>query len=314
MMKLSSQPKSGPVSRAATPFVRVSRITFRADAGPAGASRRQFAHPRRASAVEENVSIESVAAGGDRPEPTDRCFIVCIPEGSSSQSRERARALLALPAQSEARRAITLERGSDAVEWRPGLAVVQCREDSRNGILSALVDFTFYEGSLRALEKSVEAAEVQAEADLSRAHRIRYRDREHWGRLTDCAEECSRMRLTFARLEPQLAAAPRALPVPARSWFNRLLQKSDVESRLESLSDRLEALEDLYEGASQRVSEYRWYIFGHALEIGIIVLLLIECTLMSVDIYLHIHDRQASKEVGTSSVHSSAGAGGAEPA
>jgi hypothetical protein len=291
MISFAQEPTKTPIPRETAPSVRVSRVTF-TDETPSAGSRRRFTQPRCASAVEEDVAIESVAAVGDQPESIDHCFIVCVPEGSSNQSRERARALLANPQRPESTPVITLEHSSEVLEWRPGLAVVQCRENSRNDIIAALIDFTFYEGNLRALEQAVEAAEGPAQADVALAHRMRYRDRAHWERLTECSAHCSRMRLTFARLEPQLGAASRSLSAPARGWVSRLIQKTDVESRLESLNDRLEALEELYEGATQRISEYRWYISGHALEIGIIVLLLFECTLMSADIYLHNRGRQ----------------------
>jgi hypothetical protein len=286
MLTFSQEPTKAPALRDATAPVRVSRVTF-VDEAPAG-GRRRFTQPRRASALEEDVSVESLAAA-DRSEAGDPLIIACSREG---QGRERARALLAGREPSEDSRAVTLEHGADAIEWRPGVAIVQCREESRNDIVSALVDFAFYEGNLRALEQSVDAAEAQAQADVALAHRVRYRNRAHWERLTGCAENCSRMRLAYARLEPQLLSASRTLSPPARSWMTRLLQKSDMESRLEGLSDRLEALEELYEGAAQRISEYRWYMGGHALEITIIVLLLVECALMGADLYLHNRGRQ----------------------
>jgi hypothetical protein len=292
MTNVTAQQLKVPVAREATPPVRVSRVTFAHEAPPAGA-RRRFTQPRSAAALEEDVAAESVASALERPERGEDLFIAWVAEGSPGQNRERARAALGGPERVDASRTITLEHGSEALEWRPGHAIVQCREESRGDIVSAIIDFSFYEASLRALEQSIEAAEVQAQSDVALAHKVRYRDKKHWDRLTACSEQCSRMRLTYARLEPQLLAASRTLPLPARSWMTRLLQKSDMESRLESVSDRLEALEDLYEGAAQRISEYRWYVGGHALEIGIIVLLVIECSLMSTDIYFHNRDRQA---------------------
>jgi hypothetical protein len=299
MMKVSQRPKDVATSKGANPFVRVTRISFSAESAPAAEGRRRFTQPRRATALEEDVAIESIGEGA---ESGDHCFVVCVPEGASKQNRERARALLERSEADDVRPTITVERGPDVIEWRAGLAVVQCREGTRDDILAALVDFTFYEGNLRALERAVTAAEVQAEADIALAHRIRYQNRVHWARFTDCMEQCSRMRLTFSRLEPQLGAASRTLAPGARSWVFRLLQKSDMEDRLEALSDRLETLEDLYEAATQRISEYRWYVSGHALEIGIIVLLLIECAMMSVDIYFHVRDRHGATETSSRAV------------
>jgi hypothetical protein len=235
-----------------------------------------------------------VAAARDLPESIDQLFLIHVPEGASVQIREQARALVNAPESAEANRTLIVEQGSELLEWRPGFAIVKCRDERRNDIISALVDFAFYEGNLRALEQSLERAELQAQADVALAHRVRFRDRAQWERLTDCAEQCSRMRLTFARLEPQIYAACETGSSRVRSWITPLMERSNVEDRLEALSDRLEALEELYEGANQRISEYRWYMGGHALEIAIIIILLIECIMIGFDMHIHNSERHAA--------------------
>ena len=51
---------------------------------------------------------------------------------------------------------------------------------------------------------------------------------------------------------------------------------------------RLEACEDLYEGAHDRVADFCWYRSGHWLEVGIIAFLIVEVVLMSIELYIHI--------------------------
>jgi hypothetical protein len=293
MMNPDHEPTTKKPSVQQEASFRATRIRFVDEAQPS-AGRPRFTQPRLASIAEEDASIETVAAARDLPESSEQLFLIHVPEGSSNQIRERARALVDAPERAEANRMLIVEHGSDSLEWRPGFAIVSCRDKNRNDIISALVDFAFYEGNLRALEQSVVKAELQAQSDVALAHRVRYRDRAQWGRLTDCAEQCSRMRLTFARLEPQLYAACEIGPSPARRWITPLTERSNIETRLESLNDRLEALEEFYEGANQRISEYRWYKGGHALEIIIIVILLIETVMIGFDLYLHNSDRHAA--------------------
>src|SRR5271170_5274235 len=113
MMTLSREPTKAPTPRDAAPFVRISRITFTDE--KTGAGRRRFSQPRCASALEEDVSIESVATANHPPEAVGHCFIACIPEGSSVQNRERARALFAGAERAETP-AITVEHGSEVLE------------------------------------------------------------------------------------------------------------------------------------------------------------------------------------------------------
>ena len=101
-------------------------------------------------------------------------------------------------------------------------------------------------------------------------------------------EKVTGARLTFARLEPQFATRTRDLRAAGRRWFLRLRRAGKIFDRLEATSDRLEALEDFYEAATQRISDYRWYKEGHRLEKGIVGLLLLECSFMVADIVLHL--------------------------
>jgi uncharacterized Rmd1/YagE family protein len=59
-----------------------------------------------------------------------------------------------------------------------------------------------------------------------------------------------------------------------------LKARADIEARLEALNDRLETIEDLYEGAIDRITDYRNYRKGSFLEIAIIVLLGLEVALL----------------------------------
>jgi hypothetical protein len=184
--------------------------------------------------------------------------------------------------------AAVVEREGYTIRWHPGRAVVQGGADGPEAALAALTDFAFYEGELRALELALQGCEAEARADVARAYRIRFRDREHWARFGERIEQLSRMRLRYARLEPRLAKPSRALPVESRRVMARLLARADVRARLEALTNRIEACEDLYEGANDRVTDHRWYLEGHALEIGIILLLVLEVCLMTADLAVHL--------------------------
>jgi hypothetical protein len=93
------------------------------------------------------------------------------------------------------------------------------------------------------------------------------------------------MRLTYARLERHLARGSRSLPAQGRRLVSRLLARSDAAERLSAFGDRLEACEDLYEGAVDRITDYRWYVKGFLLEAAIVVLLALEVALIVYDLF-----------------------------
>jgi hypothetical protein len=281
-----TSPANGP-SRA----ILVKRIRFVDSAPPGTRLRREFSQPRPCVAVEEGLDPGALPTAKDWPEPTDQLVVVFLARGASAEWQRRGEEWLAPPNHPEAAPTVVVEREGCTIQWRPGRALVQGRVDAPEVLLAALTAFAFHEGELRGLERSLAAREATAQADVARAHRIRFRDRKHWARFGESIEDLARMRLRYARLEPQLVRPRRALPVEARRVLARLLARADVEARLEALTDRLEACEDLYEGANDRVADYRWYVGGHALEIGIIALLVLEVLIMAADLYLRYLER-----------------------
>jgi hypothetical protein len=144
--------------------------------------------------------------------------------------------------------------------------------------VAALVDFAFFEGELRRLEQDLLPYEASASDDIAFAYQIRQADRIQWRRLGQTQQSISGLRLVFARLEPSLRSVSRVLPPDARQAMTCLLAGSDVPSRLEAFKGRLEACQDLYEGAVDRIADFRWYRHGELLEITIVVLLILELT------------------------------------
>jgi hypothetical protein len=280
-----SDPAKPPTDKNQVAIVRRIRFVPRAPAGIKPL--RSFTQPRPGAAVEVAADFGGLPPAV-WPEPTDQIDVVLVPPGG----REPGPGWLAPPDHPDAPAAATIKRNGVTVEWRPGRAIVSGEADRFDEVLAALADFAFYEGELRTLERTVEAGEATAVADTARAYRIQSQDREHWPRFAALIDHFGRTRLTFTRLEPRLTKAARSLPPQARGLVNRLLAKADVEARLESLSNRLEACEDLYEGATDRVADYRWYRTGHRLEWGIIFLLLLEVALMAADLYIRYLEYQ----------------------
>jgi hypothetical protein len=281
-------PANGPSSA-----IVVKRVRFLDSAPPGVRVWREYRHPRACVAVEEVVALGDLPAGKAWPEPTDHFVVVFVPRGAAAEWQMKDEGWLAPPDHPEAAPAVAIEREGYTIHWRPGRVLVQGRVECPEATLAALTDFAFYEGELRRLELALEACEAGAAADVARAHRIRFRDRRSWARFGERIEDLTRMRLCYARLEPRMAKARRALPVEARRVTAHLRARADVEARLEAFSDRLEACEDLYEGANDRVADYRWYIGGHALEISIIVLLVLEVVLMAAELYMRYLDYAA---------------------
>jgi hypothetical protein len=270
---------SVPEPRAIHPVLRARFIP--ADGREADVLRR-YEDPRPAYAIEDaqaQWSADDVARAA--PGADDRLITIWMPPDAQEG--------FPLPAiQGRGRAIVARGKGAASIEWAPGVVVARCEAEAREEVTAAVLDFSFLERELRQLESFLKEAERRAREDLPAAHRLRGKDRSGWEPLARAFEQVTAARLTFARLEPQLAPGARDLGAGGRRWFARLCRSARISARLEAASDRLEALEDFYEGANQRIAEFRWYREGHRLEKGIIGILLFECVLMIAEIVIHL--------------------------
>ncbi len=184
---------------------------------------------------------------------------------------------------------VRLDRDGLLLEWGVGRAIVSGGPILDDETIVALAEFAFYEGELRGLEQKLALYEPSALEDVGRAHRIRASDRGHWERFRATIEEMNRLRIQFARLEGHFTDAARDLPRDARRLTGRLLRRASAPARATDFGERLEVMEDLYEGANDRVADYRWYLGGTILEVTIVILLLVEAIIMGADVYVRLH-------------------------
>lgn len=236
--------------------------------------------------VEEAVELTDLRADGQRDAPTDSVTLVLLPTDAVSEAKKLGESWLAPSDRSHTVPTTAFASNNCKIQWRPGKAIIQGPSDGIERVVEAVVEFAFLEGELRRLERSLESQEALAPGDVPRAHRIRFRHHKEWRRIGETVELLYSMRLTYGRLEAQFAIAPHVVPRESRQVLERLVEESAIDHRMEGFSNRLEACEDLYEGANDRIADYHWYLEGTWMEATIIVLLLIEIGLMAIDVFI----------------------------
>ncbi|HZZ74107.1 MAG TPA: hypothetical protein VFE24_17775 [Pirellulales bacterium] len=277
-----------PIRSNGTIYAR--RVQFMAEAPAEGRVRAQFAQPYAAVAIEDEVNWKDYAAVHAAGDPLDQLVVVFVPPAAEGEWKKTGRPWLTPPHRASDPRKIRIEGTNRFVEWQPGRAVVQCPSRDFDALFTALIEFTFYQRELLALEAALADIESSAPADTAYAFQIRRSNRQQWQRLIATNQALAKLRLRYARLDPCFYKPSPALPVEGRRVMARLLDKTDCEDRMEAFNDRLEACEELYVGATDRITDYRWWRSGHWLEIGIIVLLFIEGLLVATDVYLRYLD------------------------
>jgi hypothetical protein len=286
-----SAPAAPPNSQAASDRGYVlRRIGFQPCAREAGAAAPapregllRFKYPRPTIAVEAPPNSNDLSTPY-RSSDRDWLEVVVAPPNTSAALRQQIDAWLAAAGESELRPVVIVKLDGARVRWKPGRAVINGQPGAADALLLGLTHFAFLEGELRQAEQSVDAGEAEALGDVDRAYRIRSKDRGHWDRILKTCEDLARIRLGYARLEPQLHAVPRHLPLEARRLVSRLAARADVADRLDALNDRLEACEELYEGAVDRITDSRWYRRSFWLEVAILAVLALETVLLVADV------------------------------
>jgi hypothetical protein len=273
------------VSRQAA--VSARRIRFVSAVAPDDDVLAEFTAPEHRYAVSEPLDPEMLC----RPqgaEPEDAFLFLFLPGGNTSSPhwQERAERWVARPTTS-AVPTVELVLRSDRILWRPGRAVLVGSAERLEETLAGLIEFAFYEGQLRRLEREGQADWATAEADVALTHRVSSRARRCWPHVAAMTERVARRRIHFARLEPHLEKAAMHLAGPARRLVSELLLQAETQNRIRAVDDGLEVLEDLYELANDRLSEFTYYWKEHRLEIWIVVLLVAEVVLLLLEIGLH---------------------------
>jgi hypothetical protein len=274
-------PANASIITGSAPRIAIKRIRFLERSISGEKIRRQFKHPRSILAVEETAGLSELPTETPESDPIDHLVAVCMHPDSESEWRMIGDGWLTPRDDADAAQVVSVQGPGTAISWLPGRAIISTRSEGREDALAALTEFAFYEAELRRLEQALEEKEGFAEADVAPAHRIRFRDRRHWDQFGEFAEQCARMRLTFARLQPRLAKTSRSLRPNARRLVAQLMRAADVKARARSFDRRLKACENLYESAHDRVMRFRWHLTGWLLESAIVAVLVLGIVLMA---------------------------------
>jgi hypothetical protein len=186
---------------------------------------------------------------------------------------------------------VSIKLPAGRIAWRPGRAILEGDSAWCEEALPVLAEFASCESRLRQLEFALPAFEQQAPRDVALAYRPADQHQNEWDRLGKTMEQLANLRLGYARLEPKLLYRSLTHKPDECRLFSRLCRAADTEDRLEAVTNRLEACEDLYEGAIDRINDHRWYRKGHRLELAIVVLLVIEVLQIAAELALHFRGK-----------------------
>ena len=217
--------------------------------------------------------------GSGMNNPKEGLEVLVLPSvlKDNARWREGARDWLARRDQPDA---LSARSGEIQVAWRPGRALIITPTAQANAALEAMVDFAYYEHELCRLEQEIGAGWPAVEADAPLVYNIAASDFSRDKEIGRRVQQALERRMRHARIEPHLRLPPARFSGPGRELGNALREAARCEGRVETAGSQIEAQEDIYEMASQRMGEYRHARQGFILEMIIIALLAFEVILL----------------------------------
>lgn len=207
------------------------------------------------------------------PDP-DGLTILALPAGQATpyELQVRAEAWMAHDGTAPAEIAVRSTR----VLWRPGRAVCFGPPADAEDVIAGLLHFALAERALSALEADVEAQWPAWQQDIALTHGVGRRELARQRHVNAMTAAAHGQRLRFVRLEAALETPRAALPPIGRRVFGELVLQAEALSRLRALDDAIEAGQELYDTANDRLLEYSYFRREYVIEILILIVLLVD--------------------------------------
>jgi hypothetical protein len=170
------------------------------------------------------------------------------------------------------------------IVWAEGRAAVLAPADRLEGARRAVIEATYYDAELGDIERELAGLWPELEADTPLAFEFGERSLNDRRRLADRFRRLVALRARLARITPHVLCPHVHPPTLASQLGERLRERTRMAHRVEAADGQLAVFERVYEACGQRSSDFMLARTGHVLEWVIIILLLSQTVLLTVDL------------------------------
>lgn len=170
------------------------------------------------------------------------------------------------------------------VIWSPRRAVALAPADRLQAMRAAVADFVDREAELRDVERRIAAALEHVDGDAPLAFEFDEQSLRRKQELADRFREAISLRRRLAVVGPLLQRPAPQPPTLAGQVGERLRDRGRVGARLEHAVEQADLLERVYAGCGDRIADYVSSRRHATLEWVIILLLVAEVVLITVDL------------------------------
>ncbi len=190
--------------------------------------------------------------------------------------------------------------------WSPERIAILAPAERLETVREALIEATFYEAEVSAIERQLGTAWPQLEKDMPLAFEFEASSIPLRKQLRRRFQEVLLLRAKLARLGPHVHCPHLHPPTLASQIGERLRERTRLVHRHEFLAEQVEVFERVYEMCGQKASDFMLARQGHLLEWVLIILLAISTLFTLFEVM------SSAKTASPSATPSSATAGNAD--
>ena len=261
----------------------VERVTFVTEPSNGQTVLMEFPDPINRRAVLVNGAFTAVK---DRPPaPAEEVLVLSVPAPTRRTRTCWSRCGSGWIQASRRRPQEPDDRASRAqIVWAPGRVAVLAQGDRLDSVRKALIEVSYYEAELRSLERELSGLWPDLEADAPLAFEFEEKSIRKRRHLSQRFQQILSLRARLARITPHVLHPHVHPPTLASQVGERIRERIRMTQRVEFIDGQIEVFERIYESCGQRASDFMLARRSHTLEWVIILLLLTQTILLSVDL------------------------------
>lgn len=239
------------------------------------------------AAIGRHAIAEETVESSQREQSEAPWWFLSVPSGPAEEVEllTIARAWVEPDVQADRPTQVIMFQGLQLV-WTPRRVAILASPDRMDMARRAVIESACFETELSDLERELAVLWPDLSTDMPLAFEFNERSVRQRRNLLRRFQQILMMRARLARLSPFVLAPHIHPPTLTTQIGERLRERLRMTHRLEAFDVQLEVFERVYEGCGQRASEFMLARTGHTLEWIIIILLLTQTILVSVDLMM----------------------------
>ncbi|MHB2169578.1 hypothetical protein [Alsobacter sp. R-9] len=174
--------------------------------------------------------------------------------------------------------------GRARVIWTPTRVAVLGTAEQASDAVPAAVALAWLAQAVTRMEDEARAIWSRLEGDVPLTHAVGVADLGQQPHVDDMTRRGWRLRTAHVTLT-RLGERPGDLPPASLRLYRELMLQAGLSDRLASMEDTIECIQDLYESATDRLTEFSYFRREYRIEVLILLVLVTELAFLGAELF-----------------------------